>query len=199
MNSEFDFRLLLLALLAGFIAHRAYYTQMHARGDGDTVKERRRSLAQMIAAALNAMALLSSALYILYPAPLAWTALPLPAWLRWAGGLLALGGFALLQWSHSALSANWSDAPRLLRGQTLTRTGPYRRVRHPMYSAFLIILSAPLLVTANWVVGLSWIGATAIEVAARVRFEEALLAETFGDDYYDYAQQTGRLLPRLSR
>lgn len=197
MDAELDYRLILFALLAGFVAHRAYYTQKRGRSDGDTMKSRDRSPAQVVAGGLNAIALLSSAVYLIYPAALAWAALPFPAWLRWAGALVAVGGFALLQWAHRALSRNWSDAPRLLNDQTLTRTGPYRWVRHPMYTAFLIILSGPLFITANWLVGLSWIAATALEVASRVRFEEALLAETFSNEYHDYAQHTGRLLPRF--
>ena len=197
MNNGLAFRLVLLALLAACVAHRAYYTQTRGRSEVKVLAARGRSATQTAAGLLNIVALLASAVIIVYPPALAWAALPMPTWLRWAGAGLALAGFALLQWAHNALSRNWSDTPRLLKGQTLTRSGPYRWIRHPMYTAFLMILSAPLFITANWLIGLAWIGATALEVASRVRFEEALLAETFGAEYQDYRRHTGRLLPRI--
>jgi protein-S-isoprenylcysteine O-methyltransferase Ste14 len=197
MTSEAVFRALLLALLLAFVIHRGYYTRRYGRPAADTLRARERSLAQTVSAGLSLVALLSSAVYIVRPAWVAWASLPLPVALRWLGVGVAVAGFALLQWAHSALSRNWSDAPRLMTGQTLTTNGPYRWMRHPMYTAFLLILSAPLLISANWLVGLSWLAATALDIAGRIRFEEALLAETFGDQYAEYASHSGRLLPRL--
>jgi len=66
------------------------------------------------------------------------------------GGLgMALAGFALLRWSHQALGKNWSDRPRITQGQQLVSEGPYRRIRHPIYTAFLLILGSSLFVSAN--------------------------------------------------
>lgn len=198
-GGEGVFRLLLLGLLAAFVAHRGYHSRTRARAESDTLTRRIPDRPRRIAAVFTGLALLASAVYVVNPSLLSRTALLLPAWLRWAGVTWAVAGFVLLQWAHAALAQNWSDVPRLLQGQTLTRTGPYRWARHPIYSAFLIILSAPLLITANWLVGVTWIVGTAVEVAGRVRYEDALLAESFGDDYRDYARHTGRLLPRLRR
>jgi protein-S-isoprenylcysteine O-methyltransferase Ste14 len=197
VNEPIIFRLLLFLLLATFVAHRGYYTRKFGRGANETLKARQDGLAERIAGVLNVLALIATAIYLLAPQWLSWAALPLPLWMRWAGVVLALFGFALLQWAHVALSRNWSDQPRLLSEQQLVTSGPYRLMRHPIYTAFLLILSAPLLLSANWVVGLLWIAATGLEIAARVRYEEALLAESFGDAYRDYATHTGRLLPRL--
>jgi protein-S-isoprenylcysteine O-methyltransferase Ste14 len=197
MTSEVVFRVLLLALLLAFVAHRGYYTRRHGRPAADTVRSRQSGALQAVAAGLSLVALLSSAIYILRPDWLAWAALPLPPALRWLGVALAVAGFALLQWAHATLSRNWSDTPRLMKGQTLTTNGPYRWVRHPMYTAFLLILSAPLFLSANWLVGFSWIAATALDVAGRIHYEESLLADAFGDEYTAYASHSGRLLPRL--
>jgi len=147
---------------------------------------------------MSALALGATAVYLIAPRLVAWAALPFPDRLRWAGAILALGGFALLQWSHAALSRNWSDQPRLLADQQLVTDGPYRRMRHPIYTAFLLILSAPLFLSANWLVGLAWLASTGLEVTSRVRYEEALLTQQFGDAYRMYASHTGRLLPRFS-
>jgi protein-S-isoprenylcysteine O-methyltransferase Ste14 len=77
----------------------------------------------------------------------------------------------------------------------VTTAGPYGWVRHPMYSAFLLILSAPGLIAANWFIGLSWIAMTAADVLSRIRAEEAMMLAKFGDRYAIYSRQTGRLLP----
>ena len=130
---------------------------------------------------------------------MAWSALPLPAWLRWLGVAIALTGFALLQWSQQSLGKNWSDSPLLLKGQEMIASGPYRWIRHPIYAAFLLILGSPLLISANWFVGGMWIGMTGLDVASRVRAEEAMMVGQFGEQYHAYVQRTGRLLPRLLR
>jgi protein-S-isoprenylcysteine O-methyltransferase Ste14 len=197
MNNELIYRLLLLIILVAFVAHRGFYTKKYGRPEADTVRAREKSAGGKVADALSLLALLATAVYLIAPDWLNWATLPFPPWLRWAGAGLALAGFALLQWAHAALSRNWSDTPRLLRGQSLVTGGPYSRVRHPIYTAFLLILSAPLFISSNWLVGLLWIAPTALEVASRIRYEEAILAEQFGDDYREYAAHTGRLLPRL--
>jgi protein-S-isoprenylcysteine O-methyltransferase Ste14 len=197
MNNDLIYRLLLFMILAVCVAHRGYYTKKYGRPESDTMRSREKDATGKLADVLNLLALLTTAVYLVAPGWLAWAALPFPAWLRWAGVGVALIGFALLQWAHTALNRNWSDMPRLLRGQTLVTNGPYSRVRHPIYTAFLLILSAPLLISSNWLIGLLWIAPTALEVASRIRYEEALLAEQFGDDYLEYMTHTGRLLPRL--
>jgi protein-S-isoprenylcysteine O-methyltransferase Ste14 len=197
MENDLIFRILVLLLLAGFAAHRGYSTRKFARPPADTVVERKADRMQRAAGVLAIPALLATLLYVVAPRWVAWASLPLPAWLRWAGLGVALAGFTLLQWAHVALGRNWSDTPRLLRGQTLVREGPYRRIRHPIYSAFLLILGSTLLLSANWLVGGLWIAAAALDIASRVRFEDAVLEAQFGDVYRAYAKETGALLPRL--
>lgn len=197
MNNDVVYRLLLLLLIIAFVANRAYYTRKFGQPEEETVRSRERNATSTAAGLLAVLALLSSLAYIVNPAWMAWSALPLPVWLRWFGVALALAGFGLLQWSHRALGRNWSDAPRLLRQQSFVSDGPYRRIRHPIYTAFLMILGATLFISANWFIGLAWIGMTSLEVASRMRFEEEIMAERFGDDYIAYMNRTGRLLPRL--
>jgi protein-S-isoprenylcysteine O-methyltransferase Ste14 len=196
MNNDLLFRLLIAALFIGFIAHRGYYTKKAGRHGADAIRQRENGAAVKLSNLLNLFALAVTIGYIFAPDLLAWASLPLPSWLRWLGAIIALAGFGLLQWSQVTLGRNWSDRPRLLADQVLVTDGPYRRVRHPIYTAFLLILSAPFFLSANWLIGLLWFASTAIEVASRVRYEETLLAAEFGDDYHAYAARTGRLLPR---
>src|SRR5215211_1727469 len=52
-------------------------------------------------------------------------------------------------------------------------------------------------IAANWLIGFAWLGMILVELASRVRFEESLLLEYFGDQYREYMKRTGRLLPKL--
>ena len=111
MNNEVIFRILLLLLIIAFVANRAYYTRKYGQPEEETVRSRARKATSTAAGLLAILALLSSLAYILNPAWMAWPAVAMPTWLRWFGVVLALAGFALLQWSHRALGRNWSDAP----------------------------------------------------------------------------------------
>ena len=111
---------------------------------------------------------------------------------------MALAGFVLLQWSQQTLGKNWSDDPRLVEGQQLIVSGPYRWIRHPIYAAFLLILGSLVLISANWLIGGLWIATTGLGVAGRMRTEEALMLSQFGEPYRAYMRRTGRLIPRLA-
>ena len=128
---------------------------------------------------------------------MSWSALPLPLWLRWLGVGVALSGFTLLQWAQQSLGKNWSDEPRLVEGQEMISSGPYRWIRHPIYAAFLLILGSLLLISANWFIGALWLGMTGLDVASRMRTEESMMVGQFGEQYRAYMRRTGRLFPRL--
>lgn len=196
MENELLFRILLAVLLISFVLHRGLQTRRRAP-EPERVVRKLETGGQLAVSLLSFVALVSSLIYAVVPGWLAWARLPLPAWLRWFGVPLALAGFALLQWSQSALAKNWSDQPVQLKGHKLTQSGPYARVRHPIYTGFLMILSAPLLLSSNWLVGLFWIAATYLDLTHRIQAEESMLAETFGEKFADYAKKTGKLLPRL--
>src|SRR4029453_15086827 len=118
----------------------------------------------------------------------------LPPRRGWAGIGSALLGFALLQWAQDTLGKNWSDRPRMIQEQALIMSGPYQFIRHPIYTAFLLILGSTLLISANWLIGFAWLSMTTLEVASRIGFEENLMLEYFGDQYHEYMKRTGRLL-----
>jgi protein-S-isoprenylcysteine O-methyltransferase Ste14 len=193
---ETIFRIALPAMIIAFVLHRGYYVRKHGREE-NTLKKREEGLASKIAGLLGMIGFISVLVYAINPAWLAWAALPLPLWLRWAGVGIALLGFALLQWSQTTLGKNWSDTPRMIKEQSLVTSGPYRLIRHPIYTAFVLILGSTLLISANWLIGLAWLGMTILELVSRIRFEEGLMLEYFGDQYREYMKRTGRLLPKL--
>jgi protein-S-isoprenylcysteine O-methyltransferase Ste14 len=135
------------------------------------------------------------------PKFMAWSNLPFPVWVRWVG--LALGFFAIIlnAWSHKTLSqklgVDFDPAMRLLKVPALVMEGPYARMRHPIYLAFLLMQIAVLFLTSNWLIGFSGLAIIISVIAIRVPEEEKRLIEQFGDEYQNYMKHSGSLLPKL--
>ena len=197
MQTQTIFRILLPILIITFAMHRGYYVRKHGQEE-NTLKKREEGLASRIAGILGMLGFVAILIYAINPGWLSWASLPFPIWLRWTGVILTLLGFVLLQWAQNTLGKNWSDTPRMIQEQSLITSGPYQFIRHPIYTAFLLILGPTLLISANWLIGLAWLGMTTLEIASRIGFEEALMLEYFGDRYREYMKRTGRLLPRIN-
>ena len=197
MNTETVFRIIIPVLIIGFALHRGYYVKYHSKPEDATVKKREEGIISKIAGLLGMLGFLSVIVYAVNPNWLAFASLSFPAWLRWLGVGIALAGFALLQWSQVTLANSWSDTPRMMKEQTLITSGPYRTIRHPIYTAFILILGSTLFIASNWLIGLCWAGMTILEVVSRIRFEESLMLEFFGEQYREYMKKTGRLLPKV--
>src|SRR5215207_7946408 len=193
---ETIFRIILPLLIITFAAHCGYYVRKHGKEE-NTLKQRDEGLASKVASLLGLVGFVTVIAYAVQPGWLSWAALPLPLWLRWTGAGIALLGFALLQWAQNTLGKNWSDTPRMIKEQSLITSGPYQFIRHPIYTAFLLILGSTLFISANWLIGSAWLGMTLLELASRIRFEEGLMLEYFGDQYRAYMKRTGRLLPKI--
>jgi protein-S-isoprenylcysteine O-methyltransferase Ste14 len=197
MQTEIVFRMILPVLIIAFAVHRGYYVRKHGE-EKNSLKKREEGLDSKIAGILGLVGFVAVLMYAIQPTWLSWASLPLSLWLRWLGMGIALLGFVLLQWAQNTLAKNWSDTPRMIKEQSLITSGPYQFIRHPIYTAFLLILGSTLLISANWLIGLAWIGMTVLEVASRISFEENLMLEYFGDQYRVYMKRTGRLLPRMN-
>lgn len=197
MQSETIFRIVLPALIIAFVAHRGYYTKKAARPENDTLKKREEGLATKLAELLSFIGFIAMIAYVINPSCLSWASLSFSVWLRWLGIGIALAGFALLQWAQVTLGRSWSDTPRMMKEQELIISGPYQFIRHPIYTAFILILGSTLFISSNWLIGLTWAGMTVLDIASRIGFEESLMLEYFGEQYREYMKKTGRLLPRL--
>lgn len=191
------FRVILPAILVLFVIHRGYYVRRHSRPEDQTLKRREEGTASTVAGLLSLVGFVTIIAHVANPAWMSWADLPFPAWLRWTGVGIALLGFVVLQWSQNTLGKNWSDRPRMLKEQTLITSGPYHYVRHPIYTAFLLILGSTFFISANWMIGLAWISMVILEIASRIQFEESLMIEYFGDQYREYMKRTGSLFPKV--
>jgi protein-S-isoprenylcysteine O-methyltransferase Ste14 len=136
--------------------------------------------------------------YMINPASMSWSSMPLPAWLRWTGAALALLGAGLLVWTFRALGSNLTDTVVTRRSHTLVTQGPYRFVRHPFYDSAAVLAVATSMMMANWFVLLTG-GLVFLLLAVRSRTEEDKLLARFGDSYGAYQSRTGRFLPKINR
>lgn len=197
MATQTVFRIVLPALIVIFVIHRGYYVTKHSKPEEQTLKRREEDTASKLAGLLSVVGFVAIIAHVANPAWMSWADLPFPAWLRWGGVGIALIGFALLQWAQNTLGKNWSDRPRMMKEQSLVTSGPYQYVRHPIYTAFILILGSTFFISANWMIGLAWIGMAVLEIASRIDYEESLMIEYFGDQYREYMKKTGRLLPKV--
>lgn len=130
---------------------------------------------------------------------IAWATLSLPTAWRWTGAVAGLAGIVLLAWTNHALGRNFSTSLRIRDGHTLVTRGPYRWIRHPMYTAILLAVIGLWLLSANALIGASGLLLMAVVMIARTPREEAQLLSAFGDVYREYMRTTGRFWPRWRR
>ena len=140
---------------------------------------------------------LSMLAYLINPAWMEWSALPLPNWLRMMGvllGLISLGG---IYWVMTSIGRNVSETYLTKESHELVMAGPYRWIRHPLYSVATLMLFSVSLIAANWFMLLMTLIAMGGIVLVVVPREEQALAVKFGEDYREYQTRTGRIAPRL--
>lgn len=132
---------------------------------------------------------------------------PVPDWLRlrilspdvWIENLgiaITAAGLLFSIWARAHLGRNWSGNITVKVGHQLIRSGPYRWVRHPIYSGIILAMIGTAINKGQLrglvAVVLLWIGFT-----VKSRIEERFMAATFGPDYEEYQRGTGALIPRL--
>lgn len=119
--------------------------------------------------------------------------------LAWAGAIVAAAALLLFYLTHRALGRNWSVSLDLRESHKLVTSGIYTYVRHPMYSAFWLWAIAQALLLPSWIAGPAGLVGFGTLYFFRVGEEEKLMSEAFGDEYRDYIDRTGRVIPRLDK
>jgi protein-S-isoprenylcysteine O-methyltransferase Ste14 len=185
----------LTALIAAMAVGVPYRLRAHRAGGA--VPRRDEGLA--LAIGLRGFAALwglGFVLWLIDPGLMRWAEVPLPMPLRWLGAVLLFLTVPLYRWVFHHLGLNLTDTVRARNEATLVRTGPYRWIRHPLYSFGALFVAGWALLTANlWVAATSAIAAALI--VRRTAIEERFLIERFGDAYRSYAAATGRFFPRV--
>jgi protein-S-isoprenylcysteine O-methyltransferase Ste14 len=115
-----------------------------------------------------------------------------------AVALLLMGGaIGLFVASSHQLGRNWSLVARTRSDHELVRTGPYSRVRHPIYLGLLLFTLALAAALGHWAQLLIALPAFFAGTAIRTRLEDRLLEQSFGNAFRDYRNSTPALIPKL--
>jgi len=120
----------------------------------------------------------------------------LPRFLRWAGVVLGLTAVWLGYAAHRTRGTSFTATIKTQDDHRLVGKGVYGWIRHPMYTSFFALLVTSALLTTNWLIGALGL-VYSLLIVQRVSDEEAMLLETFGDDYRRYMGRKGRFLPSL--
>ncbi|MFC1909099.1 protein-S-isoprenylcysteine O-methyltransferase [Chloroflexota bacterium] len=123
----------------------------------------------------------------------------IPTWIGWVGVVTFTFALWLLWRSHADLGRNWRVTTEIAEGHKLVTSGVFRYIRHPMYSAHFLWGIAQALLINNWIAGLASLVVMLPMYLLRVRREEQMMLEQFGEEYRLYMKRTGRIIPRLSR
>ena len=197
--SEPVFRMVALACLLTAVIISFYHRLRANRVGGDKLDRRQEGWLLLVILRLGGLVLWTSMIaYLINPGWMAWGELHLPASLRWAGAAGAVTGIALLTWMFRSLGNNITDTVVTRREHSLVTSGPYRWMRHPLYSFATFTFLSLSLVMASWIVALLILLAFVL-LALRTSKEEEQLIERYGDSYREYIRQTGRFLPRLAK
>ncbi|HZU91850.1 MAG TPA: isoprenylcysteine carboxylmethyltransferase family protein [Stellaceae bacterium] len=111
------------------------------------------------------------------------------------GAIMVAAGLGFAIWARRHLGRNWSGRVEVKKDHALVRTGPYRLVRHPIYSGLLFALAGTALAIGEWR-GAPALACAALGFFGRIRAEEAQMRRLF-PEYERYRNQTAALIPFL--
>jgi len=195
--NENIFRILAAVLLFTAIGISTYFRR---KADRDTGEKISRNVDGNIFATLIKLGGLvlwfSPLVYLINPGWMAWSKIGLPDEVRWLGVALGILCVLGIYWLFSSIGSGITPTSATRKEHKLVTTGPYRWIRHPLYTFGSSMFMAFGMMADNWFISVLGILAF-IGMAIRTPKEEANLIEKFGDEYQEYMKHTGRFLPRL--
>jgi len=182
-------------LLAGLIATIVIRAPHDTESKKTPVAESRRGRLEVLLLALMMIGTMLLPLVFMATPLLSFADYPLSPVTLGLGCATMLLAAWLFYRSHADLGRNWSMTLQLREEHRLVSSGIYSRIRHPMYAALFAYALAQTLLLANWVAGPACLAAFTLMFALRLRPEERMMLERFGQEYEDYRSRTKRLIP----
>jgi protein-S-isoprenylcysteine O-methyltransferase Ste14 len=112
----------------------------------------------------------------------------------WLGVVLLVAGLGFSVWARRRLGRNWSAVVTLKEDHELVRAGPYRWVRHPIYTGLLLGFVGSAIAVGEWR-GVAAVALAIYALMLKIRLEEEWMIETFGDGYRQYRTEVRALIP----
>ncbi|MEO8276855.1 MAG: isoprenylcysteine carboxylmethyltransferase family protein [Thermoanaerobaculia bacterium] len=122
--------------------------------------------------------------------------LPLSTPVLVAGLALTWLGVLFACWARSVLGSNWSSVVKLRQDHELIEQGPYRSIRHPIYTGLIVAFAGTALGIGEWRALLALVIVT-VSFGFKLRQEERWLGEQFGFEYAAYRARSWALLPGI--
>lgn len=119
------------------------------------------------------------------------------AWPFTLGTLIGWLGLLLRWWSFVSLGKYFTVTVRTSEDQPVAEHGPYLVLRHPSYTALLLVFAGGGLIVANWVSAAGAVGVLLIALVYRLRIEERALDDALGRRYRQFAATRARLIPHV--
>jgi protein-S-isoprenylcysteine O-methyltransferase Ste14 len=113
------------------------------------------------------------------------------------GVAVTFAGVALAIWARYHLGQNWSATVTLKEGHELIRSGPYGRIRHPIYTGMLVAFAGTALTLGEYR-GLLGFALATSTFFFKARKEERYLTQEFGDRFQEHMRHTGMFLPKVN-
>jgi protein-S-isoprenylcysteine O-methyltransferase Ste14 len=196
MGEDGVFRVILLVGLVILVPVATYY-RVRSQLTGEKLDRTQEGLFILLTLRPLGFAMMAGLIaFIVSPASMEWSSVPLPIWMRWIGVALGVVAGVLLTWTLRTLGKNLTDTVVTRKEHTLVTTGPYHWIRHPFYSSLALTVIANSLTAANWFLFITGALVFTLLVIRCAREEENLISR-FGDRYRDYMDRTGRFLPRF--
>ena len=129
-----------------------------------------------------------------FPPPLNRIVTPHGDWAQIIGAAVCVAGLFVTIWARRTLAGNWSGDVTLKQGHELVKAGPYRFVRHPIYTGLLLMCLGSAMESGRL---RSWLGVACVAVGfwIKLKQEEKLMLRHFPDDYPSYRKQVKALVP----
>ncbi|MFW9788246.1 MAG: isoprenylcysteine carboxylmethyltransferase family protein [Candidatus Thorarchaeota archaeon] len=202
MTSSLIFRISFLLLWAIFGIVRGYYgrkTKTHDSLDGvkeklATAEKDMETWLKILTGVVAIIGVVGLILYLISPPWWTWTRFPLGEWLQWLGIFISIPPIFFIMWVHRHLDTQWSIALELQEDHKLITTGPYKRIRHPMYLGIFIYTIGLILISSDILVAI-FLGFSIWVNYRRIPEEEQMMIDAFGDEYREYMRHSGKLLP----
>lgn len=195
--NENVFRILAAVILITGMGISSYFRIKADRDSGEKVPRKVDGTAMMTIIKVGGLIMwLSPFVYLINPDWMAWSKIGLPEWVRWLGVGIGAVCVLMIYWLFSSIGSGITATSATRQEHKLVTKGPYRWVRHPLYTVGASLFLAFGMMADNWFIALMGILAF-IAMAVRAPKEEASLIEKFGDEYREYMKTTGRFLPKL--
>ena len=194
---EIIFRIIFFIVLVTVFAISGTFRR-RARSTGDVIERKEEGAAVLALRMVLALPLLITLiLYVVYPSALIWAQVDIPIWLRIGGAVIAVLCIPLIYWVFVHIGRNISETVLTKDDHDLITSGPYKWIRHPLYSFAILLLISLSLMAANLFLFLYSLLAFLVFRFFVIPEEEKRLIGAFGDQYRNYQLGTGAMVPKV--